>query len=313
MKKLPLKNSGYQYLEQGFKEWLDILGYAPSTVYQLPIHIREFFHFLEHKGVVNIQQLTTRIIKEYYKTLRYRTNKTHGGALSNAYLNKHLQALYKFMDYLRQSGKIELSYLNLKREEIDTKNINPLSVAEIKELYKASDKHVGDTKNEALASRDKVLLTIFYGCGLRRNEGFHLDLSDINFDTKIIHVRKGKNYKERLIPINKANLKTIEDYVFNHRPYFRSSQKQEALFISMKGNRMQGQSLAVRLKLLQQRSDDITLNQKDINLHLLRHSIATHLLGAGMSLEKIACFLGHSSLESTQIYTHLLETTTNEL
>lgn len=70
---------------------------------------------------------------------------------------------------------------------------------------------------------------------------------------------------------------------------------------------MESQSMAIRLKLLQQRTNDIRLQQKNIRLHVLRHSIATHLLGNGMSLEKISKFLGHSSLESTQIYTHLLE------
>lgn len=70
---------------------------------------------------------------------------------------------------------------------------------------------------------------------------------------------------------------------------------------------MDAQSLAIRLKLLQQRTDNIILQQKNVRLHVLRHSIATHLLQNGMSLEKIARFLGHSSLESTQVYTHLSE------
>jgi integrase/recombinase XerD len=71
---------------------------------------------------------------------------------------------------------------------------------------------------------------------------------------------------------------------------------------------MDTQSMGIRLKLLQQRTDDITLQQKNVRLHVLRHSIATHLLLNGMELEKIARFLGHSSLESTQIYTHLIHT-----
>ncbi len=77
--------------------------------------------------------------------------------------------------------------------------------------------------------------------------------------------------------------------------------------ISQRGVRMNTQSMALRLKLLQQRTDDITLQQKNVRLHVLRHSIATHLLQNGMELDKIARFLGHSSLESTQIYTHLVQ------
>ena len=70
---------------------------------------------------------------------------------------------------------------------------------------------------------------------------------------------------------------------------------------------MDTQSMALRLKLLQHRTDNIELQQKNIRLHVLRHSIATHLLQNGMSLEKIGRFLGHTSLESTQVYTHLVE------
>ncbi len=74
---------------------------------------------------------------------------------------------------------------------------------------------------------------------------------------------------------------------------------------------MQTESMALRLKILQQRTDNLELQQKNIHLHVLRHSIATHLLQNGMELEKIGRFLGHSSLESTQIYTHLPENETH--
>ena len=73
----------------------------------------------------------------------------------------------------------------------------------------------------------------------------------------------------------------------------------------MKGNRISGQSLQIRLKRLQTGTDNIALQEKQIGLHTLRHSIATHLLQSGMNLPYIQQFLGHASLESTQIYTHI--------
>jgi len=142
---------------------------------------------------------------------------------------------------------------------------------------------------------------------LRRNEGYHLNLSDINFDRRILRVRKGKNYKERLVPFNKTNSNYLQEYVYDWRPIIVKDKKDDAFFISQRGVRMDTQSMALRLKLLQQRTDDITLQQKNVRLHVLRHSIATHLLQNGMELEMIARFLGHSSLESTQIYTHLVQ------
>ncbi len=311
MKNLPIKSESFQYVEKSFREWLDILGYADSTVYALPLHVRELFHWLEQQGCTQINQITTEKIREHYHNLKYRGNQRRGGALSNNYLNKHLQAFYKFMDYLRQSGRLELPYLGLEREEANTKPIQVLSVDEIRELFKAAEEHPSTPKWEAIAARDKAMLTVFYSCGLRRNEGYHLDLSDINFDTQVLHVRKGKNYKERFVPFNKTNSQILQEYIYDYRPRFVNARELDALFMSVPGHRMETQSMVLRLKLLQQRSDDIELQQKDIALHTLRHSIATHLLAAGMSLEKISRFLGHSSLESTQIYTHLVEKEAN--
>ena len=161
------------------------------------------------------------------------------------------------------------------------------------------------------------MLTVYYSCGLRKNEGVHLELNDINLDTRILHVRKGKNYKERFVPLSKTSAQHLQDYIYDHRPVLlkektpgcRSSSAgtESRLFIGYSGKPMQGQALYRRFKLLLLAVENPTLQQKELGLHSLRHSIATHLLQAGMTLQKIQRFLGHSSLESTQIYTHLKE------
>ena len=87
------------------------------------------------------------------------------------------------------------------------------------------------------------MLAIYYGCGLRRNEAVHLDVVDINFDRSVLHVRKGKNYKERFVPISKTSLKHLQEYIYDHRPELLQGNKAEALFISYNyGKRMQGQA-----------------------------------------------------------------------
>jgi integrase/recombinase XerD len=306
MKQLKIKSESFQYVEKSFREWLDILGYAPSTVYNLPTHIRELFYYLEQKQIVQIQQIEPNHFKEYYHFLKIRSNQRRGGGLSNAYLNKHLQALYKFAEYLRQSGRLTLPYLDIDWEQDSGEEIVYLTQEEIKELYKVTYGFNEGTNLEPLNARDRAMLTIYYGCGLRRNEGYCMDLSDINFDRQIMHVRKGKNYKERFVPFNKTNSKYLEEYIYDWRAAFVKDKREPALFISNKGKRLQTQSMLLRVKLLQQRTDNIELQQKNIGLHGLRHSIATHLLQNGMPLEKISRFLGHTSLESTQVYTHLV-------
>ena len=155
------------------------------------------------------------------------------------------------------------------------------------------------------------MLVVLYSCGLRRNEAVHLDISDIYFDKERIHVRKGKNYKERFVPINRKNAEILEDYIFEARLQFNDAHLSEALFISQKGNRLNGMSFAVRLQKLVHLTGNKSIIDKKITLHTLRHSIATHLLEHEVKLESIKTFLGHSSLESTQIYTHLLKSIEN--
>tara|TARA_B100002019_G_C21258715_1_gene595418 strand:+ start:593 stop:1612 length:1020 start_codon:yes stop_codon:yes gene_type:complete len=313
MKKLSLENASFRYIEQSFREWLDILGYSQTTVYNLPNMIRELLHYMEKQRLNNIKDLNVHTIESYYKELKERANQRKaGGALSNSHLNKHIQALRKFTEYLRTVGRVQIGTPNLENEEAEQKLVW-LTTDEIEDLFKASYKETAAggkdiynfiEKQEAFRARDRAMLAIFYGCGLRRNEGVHLDVGDINFDRSILHVRQGKGYKERLIPISKTSLKHLEEYIYNHRPILLK-EKTAALFVSTYGTRMQGQSLNLRLRYLIQKTENPEIIDKEIGLHTLRHSIATHLLQAGMKLESISRFLGHSSLESTQIYTHL--------
>jgi integrase/recombinase XerD len=183
---------------------------------------------------------------------------------------------------------------------------------EIQELFQTTNREypVSTTRfpefTESLQSRDRAMLAIFYGCGARRNEGMHLNLEDINWDRKVLHIKKGKRYKERLVPIGKQALSYLQEWVYDYRPLWIRSKKVDALFISERGTRVGGQTLLLRLKIVQGLSKDEHLKQKEIGLHSLRHSIANHLLQNGMQLESISKFLGHGSLEPTQIYTHLV-------
>jgi integrase/recombinase XerD len=306
MKKLHLKNQSYAYLEIAFKEWLDVLGYSKQSVYNMPNIVREFLHHLEKQQVQSINQLQHKHIKSYHDYITSRANERRGGGLSNNYINKHLQAIEKFLQYLHHKGIQNLPTLNIKLEKLHRKEIEILTVAEIKNLFELTNREHTTDKEMYLQARDKAMLVIYYSCGLRRNEGINVSIDDINFDTKILHVKKGKNYKERFVPLNKTNCEYLQTWIYDYRNMQVQTKKEHRLFINYRGEPTTGGTLYTRLKLLQQQSENVELNSKNIGLHTLRHSIATHLLQAGMSLEKISKFLGHSSLESTQIYTHLI-------
>lgn len=306
MKNLPLKNTSYQHLEKAFGEWLDILGYSSGTVRSYPVHLREFFYFLEQGGCGQISRVQQKDYKAFFQYMSGRTNLLWGGALSNSYLNKHIQALVKFHEFLEHKGLQNIPPVTLSLLKLEAIRATVLSQQEIQLLYKATEQEGCSPKEEALNARDRAMLTVYYGCGLRRNEGVHLDISDLNFDRRTLHVRRGKNYKERLVPFGKEASRCLQEWIYDHRPLMLYSKNEGRLLMGRRGPLTPG-ALNQRLKRLVLMTENPGLKEKSPGLHSLRHSIATHLLQNGMELQKIQRFLGHSSLQSTQIYTHLIE------
>jgi integrase/recombinase XerD len=128
-----------------------------------------------------------------------------------------------------------------------------------------------------------------------------LQIQDILPDKNLVYVRKGKNYKERYVPMIGNVKKYILEYIIHARPMLLNREVHDAFFITITGKPAKASALYERLRLLVTYAEI----KKDIGLHTLRHSIASHLLAEGMKLTEIARFLGHRSLETTQIYTHL--------
>ena len=136
MKKLPLKSTSFITLVASYKDWLNVLGYASSTVYNLPNHLKEFFYYLEQKGHKDISLITTQIVKDYYNHLSNRKNQRRGGGISKAYLNKHQQALKLFLKYLKEHKSNIKFGVHLKGEKTNyQENKTILTQEEIKELF----------------------------------------------------------------------------------------------------------------------------------------------------------------------------------
>ena len=200
MKNLVLKNPSYEHLERGFKEWLDILGYSQGMCSYMPAHVREFLNFLEQRGCNQINQLDTKHYKSYLNHISTRANQRRGGGLSNQTINHQIQSLEKLYEYLIHKGAQGIPPVTLKQLKLNRENLTVLTQNEIKELFEATNHESENVLLERLAARDKAMLVVYYACGLRRKEGANLTVDDLNFDRRILHVRKGKNYKERFVP-----------------------------------------------------------------------------------------------------------------
>lgn len=289
-----LQSSEYTLLHQSFKEWLELMGYSPLSIPALAGSVQSFLLYQELSGKPSLEQLVATDATAFIEWLHTQTGQRTGRPFSHHHINKYIQALQLFSRYIRQTGK---SPVGFSMQRLEDKSPTPawLTKLEISQLYEA-------TKDNVLGVRDRAMLAVFYGCGLRLNEGASLELKDIHPTSKILHVRKGKQYKERYVPIAEKNFEEIKLYIDYARPQLLQS-KSDGFFIGAnKGVQMDKQSLYVRIKILVKKARI----KKKVGTHTLRHSIATHLLQSGMKLERIQQFLGHSSLDSTQLYTHLV-------
>ncbi len=314
MKNLEIKSTNYAYLLEGFTRWLELIGYAQTTASTLPVHVRELLHFLEQKKITHITQLKSRHVTEFIQHLHRRPNLLMGGSLSASSINKTIQSINTFARYLNQTGKHVLD-ITIRHMVNETDERSVLSIEEIKLLYEATfTPHVLNT--QAIGQRDRAMIAIFYCCGLRKDEGTRLDVRDVDLIKRLVFVGKAKGNKQRYVPIAAKACEDIRAYLEEGRNWFlqdnhnswrvrkrmkKQNTDDEAFFINHNGQRMK--SFYRRFYYLKEKSEI----EKDFSTHDLRHAIATHLLQAGMKIEDIAKFLGHSSLESTQIYTHIVQ------
>jgi site-specific recombinase XerD len=292
MHKLRVQTPEFTRLETAFGKWLRTLNFEPTTVSYNPVRVREFFNWLEKQGITAVTEITKPVVLNYFDYLKSRKNQTRSGKLSKNTLRTHQQSLRRFTRYLRETGQDSFEVdIQLQGSPRNIKTI--FTTGEIKALQTACD-------SDVLGLRDRAMLAVYYGCGLRRNEGLNLDTGDLLLNKNLVYVRKGKNYRERYVPMTEAVKEELQNYVDFARPTLLQSPA-KALFLSVRGNRLGSNGMADRFQMLKEKAEI----DKEAGLHALRHSIATHLLQSGMELEQIKRFLGHSSLESTQIYTHV--------
>jgi site-specific recombinase XerD len=157
----------------------------------------------------------------------------------------------------------------------------------VDEVERLVERHTG---TEPLDVRNRALLELVYSAGLRSAEAVELELGDVDFERELIHVRSGKGGKDRVIPLGERAAHLVSTYLHEARPALASANgSSDALFLSVRGRRL----------------DTSTLRRLVPHPHRLRHAFATHLLEGGADLRTIQELLGHASLSTTQVYSHV--------
>jgi integrase/recombinase XerD len=300
-------NNNFKEINKKYTSWLDTLGFSNGVVYDYNYRIRDFLEWLETQSVNQINQLKQKHINDYFSYIETRPNKRIKGALlSVSHLNHNFIAVDKLLEFLHSQGMQNTPFPTNHRLPVDKneriRKIEILTKDQIKTLHSAIENtypKLSFAHREKMHYQLKLIFALNYACGLRLSEGAKVRFQDIDFERKTVFVEKGKNYKDRIIPMSKGVYDSLQDYIYNFRSNLKLSHNR--LFIKPKND------LNKLLQNLQSVCEDEQIQQKRLSMHVLRHSIATHLLQNGMSIENISQFLGHSSLESTQIYTHIAE------
>ncbi|MBA3680504.1 MAG: tyrosine-type recombinase/integrase [Bacteroidetes bacterium] len=295
MKHLPIYNQEFERLYKEFDTLIKTKGYGNGKPVSYQSHVREFLFFIENKGFSDIREIKASEVIAYYEYIIQRPNQRREGGLSDSMIRGHLFSLRLFFDYLLETEQIKSSPARLPKFQTGKyKERNMCSLEEIKMLYEACQ-----------SKRDKALLGIAYGCGLRRTEIQNLNTNDVNLSKGALVVREGKGNKSRTVPLANNVIKDLREYlVYERAKYFSKNnfESSPAFFISNKGLRMSGQVLCSDLKEIIKRTGNAELERKEITLHCLRHSIATHLIDKGANIEFVQRLLGHSMIDTAHLY-----------
>ena len=298
-------NSSFIEIHKEYVFWLDTLGFSKSSIRKYGDKVKEFFSWLITQNITAINLLNQNHITSFFKYQETRKNKKYAGTLSAIYLNDYFTAIDKLLSFLHQIGAKNIPTPTNYRIVIDkderVQKIAPFTIEEIKILQatiKDTYPNYTHKKREVKHYQLQLIFALHYGCGLRLNEGCSLTVKDINFSKRTIFIRQGKNYKDRIIPINEPIYRVLQDYIYNFRNLIKCNHNKLFIHTSV--------ALLRSLKHLQSECKNEEIQEKRLHFHILRHSIATHLLQNGMPIENIARFLGHSSLNSTQVYTHII-------
>ncbi len=214
---------------------------------------------------------------------------------SAATLNRKTACLRSFYRHLRRAELVDGDPTAAVRAPKKDRTLpKVLGYAEVKKLLEGVS---GSTPAEL---RDRALLEVMYGCGLRASETVGLELG--SFDLEHGYLRAfGKGSKERIVPLGRQASAALARYLRSGRPELTGTRDERALFLNQRGGPLTRQGL---YKIIQGRARDAGLGDR-MSPHTLRHSFATHLLSGGCDLRSVQEMLGHADVATTQIYTHL--------
>jgi integrase/recombinase XerC len=288
-------------LASWIEKFLDYLRFqrnaSPHTLRNYASDLQQFLFCLTHapdgkqRPEPELGQIDNLTIREFLGTLYQRSNKKSSVA-------RKLATLRSFMKFLSLQGAIEANPAkNVASPKLESRLPDYMTIEAVAHLVEAPDAGTDTGK------RDRSILELLYGAGLRVSELVGLDLGDISLSEGLVRV-VGKGRKERIVPFGKRAAEALESYLRVRAKRIhanRSSKNREAVFLNLRGGRLTSRSVG---NIVDRHVGELAQRLK-VHPHTLRHTFATHMLGAGADLRAIQELLGHESLSTTQKYTHV--------
>ena len=269
-------------------------GASPNTLSAYRNDLEQLSEFLHPLNTIPDEhtawdEVTEQTISEYVLYL-------HGLGYSETTRARKIASTKSLFGFLVDEGTLEGNpTINVSAPKIGRSLPKALSVEEVDRLLAApGEVHTPE------AVRDQAMLELIYASGMRVSELLSLEIEDVSVESGTVRCL-GKGGKERVVPIHSKAIESVRFYMAEVRPELQGSKSANALFLNRRGNRLTRQGFWLILKGYCQRSG---LNSK-VTPHTLRHSFATHLLHGGAPLRHVQELLGHASINTTQVYTHL--------
>jgi len=267
-------------------------GFSEHTLRAYHKDLLQFDNFLKAEKRSSLGSVNHLLLRRFLAVLRSKN-------YSKTTIARKLASIRSFFKFLIREGELVANpFEMLRTPKQDNKLPHFLSITEVDILLKTPD------SSTVMGLRDMAVMETLYSTGIRVSELVGLDEGSIDFIAGMIKVQ-GKGKKERLVPIGSPAIKAINEYIdsksMSKKQDEKSASRSEPLFLNKYGGRLTARSVA--------RSLDKYLKVSGINLltspHTFRHSFATHLLDKGADLRSVQEMLGHSSLSTTQVYTHI--------
>lgn len=276
---------------KGFKAWLQLeRSFSGNTLEAYLRDVQKLVQFLEwSKQEVQPEKITLRHLKEFSRWAA----KLGMSPRSQSRMLSGIRSFYRFLltENMITADPTEL----LENPKAGRKLPTVLSVDEIDRLVGAID------LSKPEGERNRAMIETMYGSGLRVSELVNLKLTDIFFDTGFLKIT-GKGNKQRLVPLGSVSDKLIRNYIKSVRSHVPVKKNcEDILFLNRRGSRLSRVMVFTVVRRLAQAAGI----KKKISPHILRHSFATHLIEGGADLRAVQEMLGHESITTTEIYTHL--------